>query len=976
MKNQSEKNHSTAGMLLKLFFLCACVLIPATGLYLGLDYFARNQKTIARNALAVDLNTIAAEVSLAASQEKFWLKKLSDIFSASENSADLKNNLIKLSGATGTAADFIIYDKSGRPLTDNLTDSRMAEKWRKAGRPLIEATNLLSRKDSFIASKKLADTFGPDFFMPLRTSFQSLSNTEFFKSDTVKQQFIFWSAFSNKHFLLLRLPERELSKRTGLQYYFRENHKIKPDKALFINNELHSADFCSVTAKQAFNRFSKDLSSDLQELGNRMIKIVQIDRNIWYALSIKLPAESFRSGQLTLFITILVLFLLAMMVRSGYLPARPEDMPLMAQIFILMAVTSGLPIGALMLIGSSYFSNKQQILINENFHQMRSYVKYLKTQVQVEHAKITRLARKAVRENKKLLSSDLSLTDDLSSFNESLEFRITSGYLIKKDQFAILQGSRNQARLSASQNNKDKQGLNPTKIERSNAFLFSGYFLSSVNETSRPDIPLEKAYMIEMLFQKPLPMFIQELLNTEGTLTPLGWGSEKLLLFNEAFKLATDDIYDLYVFLSFIPSFVERDFFTRYLHAIQQNPFGYRIYVSSNHQLLNENAPLVAFPQESGLMNQISSSQQTEPRIVTHDNQPHLFFGQAGTLEKELRFSAVLPMEKITGAVKREAREFVYMVLIAVFIVFSMIMILYLNLIMPVKKLHQAAEALEERNASFRLSTDQKDEFGEMAEIFNQSISELEELNIASVVQTRLLPATPLLTDGFSLYGKSVPMADLGGDYYDYFKVNECSFAMMLGDVAGHGVGAALIMAIAKAGVMVSEELAADPAAVLTKLHQIILATKSKQQRKVMTFQYLVVDKSANKVTYANAGGCSPIIIDSSKGTITELKHGGGVLGGFKKNHISNMEFSIEPGQAVIFYTDGMVESRNQTGRELGYQGLYEIFLSSYDENAEKFYQKINNTYHSWLKGCEVGDDLTILIMTCRNRENLTDVPA
>jgi len=294
-----------------------------------------------------------------------------------------------------------------------------------------------------------------------------------------------------------------------------------------------------------------------------------------------------------------------------------------------------------------------------------------------------------------------------------------------------------------------------------------------------------------------------------------------------------------------------------------------------------------------------------------------------------------------------------------------------MNLLQPVARLHQAARALEARDSTFRLPETSGDEFSEMAGIFNKSIGEFDELKIASIVQSRLLPTSPLVVEGFSLFGKSIPMIDLGGDYFDYFIVDDDHFALLLGDVAGHGVGASLIMAMAKAGVICGQEICMDPAGVLSRLHQIVFAIKNRVQRKVMTFQYLLVNRKTAQIVYSNAGGCSPVLVDKAVGTCVEVPLSGAVLGGFKKSVFSNLEFSIKNGQALILYTDGMVESRNVAGKELGYIGLYDLFLRNYASDASVYYQKIMAEYHDWLGGAVPGDDMTLIVMVCNSDHEL-----
>ena len=73
----------------------------------------------------------------------------------------------------------------------------------------------------------------------------------------------------------------------------------------------------------------------------------------------------------------------------------------------------------------------------------------------------------------------------------------------------------------------------------------------------------------------------------------------------------------------------------------------------------------------------------------------------------------------------------------------------------------------------------------------------------------------------------------------------------------------------------------------------------------------------------------------------------------------------IKSGQAIILYTDGMVESRNDNGVELGYQGLYDLFVANFDKDAAVYYQNILTAYNNWLGQAVVGDDMTLIVMVC-----------
>lgn len=286
---------------------------------------------------------------------------------------------------------------------------------------------------------------------------------------------------------------------------------------------------------------------------------------------------------------------------------------------------------------------------------------------------------------------------------------------------------------------------------------------------------------------------------------------------------------------------------------------------------------------------------------------------------------------------------------------------------MPLTALQTGAIAIRQRDFSFRLAGLSNDEFGEMARIFNSSMADFEELSLAGIVQARLLPQQGISDSRFDLFGRSIPMTEMGGDYFDYFQTGDNRLVVMAGDVAGHGVGASLIMAMAKAGVLRCSDCLDNPATVLTRLHQIVFASRSRAQRKVMTFQYLYYNPVDGAGVYANAGACSPVLVDHEKGTAHEITLQAPVLGGFKKSSFANLNLQLQPGQAIVFYTDGMVETMNPAGKEIGYDGFKQILLAAYDTDARRYYDNIYQKYREWLAGGQTQDDLTLVILLRRN---------
>ena len=160
-------------------------------------------------------------------------------------------------------------------------------------------------------------------------------------------------------------------------------------------------------------------------------------------------------------------------------------------------------------------------------------------------------------------------------------------------------------------------------------------------------------------------------------------------------------------------------------------------------------------------------------------------------------------------------------------------------------------------------------------------------------------------------------MTTLGGDYYDCFKINDEYQGIIIGDVAGHGIPAGLMMAMAKSAVLTSsEELKLDPAAFTTRIHKIFHAIKNERLKIMMTFQYFVLRVNDGHFVYTNAGHCFPVIVDSINKTAQYIEYIATPLGIGNKCRCKNQEIDLKEGQSLVLYTDGIVEAYSAEGEQ------------------------------------------------------------
>ena len=203
-------------------------------------------------------------------------------------------------------------------------------------------------------------------------------------------------------------------------------------------------------------------------------------------------------------------------------------------------------------------------------------------------------------------------------------------------------------------------------------------------------------------------------------------------------------------------------------------------------------------------------------------------------------------------------------------------------------------------------------------------------------------------------------MTRLGGDYFDYFPLNDKEVGVLMGDVAGHGVPAGFLMAMAKATVLLSEDVKKDPSKLLAAVHKVFYHVKSKKIKRMMTCVYFCINTETGAYTMANAGHCYPAFIDN-KGQVKFLEIDGTPLGITKRSRYTNTEGKMDNKSYILLYTDGMLEAHNEKGESIGIKRFSQLITDSYSENPEIFYNQIFAGYKKWSPLAD--DDITMVLV-------------
>jgi sigma-B regulation protein RsbU (phosphoserine phosphatase) len=210
----------------------------------------------------------------------------------------------------------------------------------------------------------------------------------------------------------------------------------------------------------------------------------------------------------------------------------------------------------------------------------------------------------------------------------------------------------------------------------------------------------------------------------------------------------------------------------------------------------------------------------------------------------------------------------------------------------------------------------------ENARLFQKEKTAKEALERDSVnarqMQQTLLPKHPMSVADFSICGTCVPMHAVGGDWFDFFPLDEHRVGMTLGDVSGKGMSAALLMAASRSSLRHQAKAHRSSAAVLTSLNEMLRSDFP--QGNFVTMIYGVLDTAAGVLTMASAGHPHPLIVTKTSVDVLDLPNG--LPLGLAAWSFDETAWPLQPGASVLLYSDGLLEAEDPRGEEFGLERL------------------------------------------------------
>jgi len=230
----------------------------------------------------------------------------------------------------------------------------------------------------------------------------------------------------------------------------------------------------------------------------------------------------------------------------------------------------------------------------------------------------------------------------------------------------------------------------------------------------------------------------------------------------------------------------------------------------------------------------------------------------------------------------------------------------------------------------------------------------------AAVIQRRLLPEKSPVVPGLDIAGRMRPCRTVGGDYYDYLAFPDGRIGMLVGDVAGKGMPASLLMSSLQARVQVLFEDGDDLARKIGRLNKAV--SSNCPDNRFITFFMGIVDPKTGEFVYTNAGHNPPVIVRDS-GEFETLQGAGGVILGILPMAVyQEARTVLNPGDTLVLFTDGVTEAADPSDQEYGEERLAALVGSMKNRRSDEIVEAIQNAVIAFTQGAPPADDITVVV--------------
>ncbi|PKL43888.1 MAG: hypothetical protein CVV41_09000 [Candidatus Riflebacteria bacterium HGW-Riflebacteria-1] len=948
-----------------LKLVATTLLLPTIILAAGSWYMAALDRELRLKDFETEAGELLESMRYVAVTEKYLCKSISEIFDRNPGGTALKNELEQFMKNHQLTASYLIWTDDGSVHYSNFDWQAVSGDWQKAYldmRDIIDRP-AAARKMPEKSLLNLRQIFGPHFFpryyhMSFSGRFLSLLRT-----DASNSRRLVWMNFADDYGLCVFFEHKVIEDSCGLHnFVFNEQHELMLGY-LDENKVMTGVPGLAEELQPHVDRFQGSFSHLHEIAGYKLVTNFISPKQTGFCAIKSLTIESYESSawfNTALAVMLAVMLMFAALSYRLIVGQISISVRLTRQLLFLFIVSNLLPGFVLLVIGSDYLQQLRRGLVSDSFNKSSSYLQNIDelyiSELTIQKDRMEQAQTELIAALKKNQINRASIRGfiDKQSPSPYRFFLVASDSGIVAGHRGIIKNGKVQEAFTKSFKKDDVQLNTADAVHKLGSYVLHTLNRRAVTKKAGTEVE----FVIETLMQRTPIELIQMFIELDS-FWHWALGTKSYPTYLKMLKIFEPGLYD-YLLLYLWDSYdLEIAFMERIYHNLNRNEFGLKI-VAVDERFDR------AFPPEA-LQNQrlkdfllkMRDRTITRPEFCNIEGADYLLVGHKCIFMENLRLLALYPVERIDNAVSAKKSLLLMFVFVSFLVSVSLGLFVSGSIVGPLATLQTGVEAMHKRDFAHRLPDLGGDEFGHLARIFNETLVDLEELHVARIVQEKIMTQMeePLKSGNLLIFGQTISLSGMGGDYFEVFDNIAAKPAVLLGDVAGSGVSTSLILAFVKSAVMQLHKYSAESAKFLERLNHVLLNSSRQGQRKSFACQYLHFS-GENAVSIANAGLPYPIVIDHLRLTVSSLAMPAVPLGCSSAFQSGRVDLQLLAGQSLICFSSGF----SQHGR-IEYDKIVDLIRNSIDPDPQQFCKNCFANYFMLASRSECRDDISLLII-------------
>jgi serine phosphatase RsbU (regulator of sigma subunit)/anti-sigma regulatory factor (Ser/Thr protein kinase)/transposase len=373
-----------------------------------------------------------------------------------------------------------------------------------------------------------------------------------------------------------------------------------------------------------------------------------------------------------------------------------------------------------------------------------------------------------------------------------------------------------------------------------------------------------------------------------------------------------------------------------------------------------------------------------KPQVLVDDAGRHVFYIIEEIVSQNRKLGALhvgFGEERLSTNIASTRLSIIVVVGIAFLFIIGAVYLLANYFVRPIQKLIEGVRRFGKGDLESKIAIQGADEFGAIAKAFNEmtvkfkeaqaNVVEQErmrkEMQVAQDIQQTLLPKQFPDIEGFDIATIYRAAKDVGGDYYDFFWIDQNTLGIVVADVAGKGVPGSLVMTMIRTAIRLESRGNRSPVDILTKVNEFV--TEDVRKGMFITIFLVVLDTRNRKISFSSAGHNPMVLYRKDEDKTFFLNPKGIPLGinlpegvSFEENLVSE-SVRLKKGDMLVIYTDGITEAMDPKRSQYGVAQFLEFIKDNSDLSPDEFVEKFSDELHRFTSGAEQNDDITMVVI-------------